>query len=218
VIYALDESGIKIEAAKGRRGVCPTCGEEMLSRCGTIRIWHWGHVARRECDPWQERESEWHRSWKALAPRERVEVCFGDHRADILGADDCVIELQHSRLSIREIWEREAFYGKMIWLLDGAVLLDRLRVERSGDEVAFSWAHARPSWLAARKPLFVHGFSLGTHINVADKQTRRIERHWREFARSPDVLQLKSLMRRGGVHGAGKIVPIDRFRARMLEF
>jgi hypothetical protein len=60
-------------------------------------------MARLEYDPWQERESEWHRSWKAHGPSERAEVCYGEHRADLLTSDDCVVELRHSPISVPEI-------------------------------------------------------------------------------------------------------------------
>lgn len=217
MIYALDASGVKIEAAKGRQGICPTCGEELIARCGSIRVWHWGHTARLECDPWQERESDWHRLWKECVPIERAEVCYGEHRADILAADDCVVELQHSRISAAEIRAREAFYGRMIWLIDGKPFMDQFRVEKGSDGARFSWSPARPSWLAARKPMFIQGFTVGTYFNAVCRQTGRLERQWRPLYESDDILQIRSIRRRGLIAGEGRILSVERFRERMFS-
>lgn len=216
MIYALDDSGVKIEAAKGRQGRCPLCRERLIARCGPIRVWHWGHRGRLECDPWQECESEWHRAWKLRAPADRVEVCYGEHRADILAADDCVIELQHSPLGLEEIWDRERFYGRMIWLLDGATFRDRIRVETRGDHVEFSWAHGRETWSRAGRPIFIHAFTLGTHLRAPNPATGKMERRWRPLAPSSDILQILEFRRRPRLHGTGRILSLDRFCERML--
>jgi len=143
---------------------------------------------------------------------------MGEHRADILAIDDCVVELQHSHLSARDIREREAFYGKMIWLLDGGPFQDQLRVERRAKEIFFSWSPSRPSWLAASKPVFIHGFTLGTHINAINKGTGRLERQWRPIAVSDDILQIKKVRTRRWVSGAARIITTARFRERLLDF
>jgi len=218
VIYAVDSLGQKIEAARGRKGTCPTCGEPLLAKCGEIKIWHWAHVARLECDSWQEHETEWHRGWKLLVPSDRAEVCMGEHRADILGLEDCVIELQHSPISPKDIRGREAFYGKMIWLLDGGPFRDQLRVEKRAKEIFFSWSPSRPSWLSANKPVFIHGFTLGTHLNAINKASGRLERQFRPLAVSDDILQIKQIRNRRWVSGAAKIIPVERFRERLLDF
>jgi hypothetical protein len=218
MIYAVTANGDKIEAAKGRRGICPTCGEQLVAKCGDIRVWHWGHIARLECDPWQEHESEWHRGWKTLVPAERAEVCMGEHRADILAAGDCVIELQHSFISAKEIREREEFYGRMIWLLDGSTFRDQLRVERRAQEVFFSWSPSRPTWMAARKPIFIQGFSVGTHLKAVNKHTGRIERLWRPLAVCEEILQIRKIKTRRWVTGDARIISLARFQERLFDF
>ncbi|MGH1356893.1 MAG: competence protein CoiA family protein [Thalassovita sp.] len=55
-----NSNGHRIEASPGTRGTCPGCDSEMLSRCGTRRIWHWAHKIQRNCDAWWETETEWH--------------------------------------------------------------------------------------------------------------------------------------------------------------
>jgi hypothetical protein len=39
-------------------------------------------------------------------------------RADIVTASGVVVELQHSPISAETIAEREAFYGRMVWVFD----------------------------------------------------------------------------------------------------
>lgn len=99
---------------------CPGCGATLRAKCGAAKkqIWHWAHVTK-ECDPWHEGEGEWHLAWKRRAPKECTEVIIGPHRADIRTLDGIVIELQASPIDALEIEERETFYGRMIWLLDG---------------------------------------------------------------------------------------------------
>ena len=65
--YALF-NGNKIEACKGDKGTCPSCGSELISKCGEIKINHWAHKRTKNCDLWWENETEWHRSWKDQFP------------------------------------------------------------------------------------------------------------------------------------------------------
>ncbi|WP_363319805.1 competence protein CoiA family protein [Roseovarius sp.] len=58
-------------------GKCPACDNDVLARCGRVRVWHWAHLsvrACRSCDSWWERETEWHRTWKDQFPKEWQEV------------------------------------------------------------------------------------------------------------------------------------------------
>ncbi|GAL19033.1 hypothetical protein JCM19235_2456 [Vibrio maritimus] len=76
--------------------------------------------------PGYEPESEWHLTWKECIRDENCEVIFGDnseHRADIVGDSDTVIEIQRSIIDIRESRERVRFYkentGKrVVWVVD----------------------------------------------------------------------------------------------------
>jgi hypothetical protein len=60
---------------------------------------------------------------------------MGPHRADIIGNDGIVVELQHSAIDATEILEREQFYGSMVWLFDAT---ERFSLFESGDRVFFS--------------------------------------------------------------------------------
>lgn len=78
---------------------------------------------------------------------------MGPHRADVKGPDG-VLEIQRSAIAIAEIREREQFYGRMIWLLNGRDFWHNLEwLGAKGDMHSFRWKHARKTWLAAQKPL-----------------------------------------------------------------
>jgi len=40
----------KIEASKGAKGYCPSCGSELIAKCGNVKINHWAHKGNRNCD------------------------------------------------------------------------------------------------------------------------------------------------------------------------
>jgi hypothetical protein len=87
-------------------------------------MWHWAHKGRLSCDPWWENETEWHRNWKEKFPVDWQEVVAfaptGEkHIADVKTSHGLVIEFQHSVLDPDELAAREAFYGEMIWIVDG---------------------------------------------------------------------------------------------------
>lgn len=129
MLYA-NANGEKSLPAKGLRGVCPACGEVVSAKCGPIVTHHWSHLAGSECDPWAEKIGPWHLSWQNLVEAESVEVVLAPHRADILGNEDVVVELQHSAISAEDISAREAFYGNMVWLFDATERFDLLNTGR----------------------------------------------------------------------------------------
>lgn len=106
-------------------GHCPHCGEEVISKCGRVKIWHWAHKSREVCDPWWENETEWHRAWKDNFPKEWQEISALDpetretHIADVKTSHGLVVEFQHSPMPPEEMAAREHFYGNMIWIVDG---------------------------------------------------------------------------------------------------
>lgn len=70
-------------------------------------------------------ETQWHRDWKKAFPISFREVRFWDeyagqqHRADIYTPCGTVIEFQNSPICIEELESREAFYPKLVWVLNG---------------------------------------------------------------------------------------------------
>lgn len=71
------------------------------------------------------KESVWHRNWKKAFPVEYREKSFccettGElHRADVFTPCGTAIEFQNSPISLSEMKSREAFYSKMIWVVNG---------------------------------------------------------------------------------------------------
>lgn len=151
MIYAKDEDGKRIEPWPGGEGQCPTCGEQVIAKCGSINCWHWSHRGDTDCDPWSEHEGPWHLAWKDyFLPSER-EVVIGPHRADIRTKAGRVIELQHSSISAEEICEREEFYGRgMVWVVDATAFWKNIK--KGACDYVWNWA--RKSWLSARNPIY----------------------------------------------------------------
>lgn len=116
--------GEKVQPFPGGRGTCPMCGSPVVAKCGIRIMHHWAHFGRRNCDPWWENETDWHRSWKSLFPFEWLEVSHvapdGEiHRADIKTPNGIVVEVQHSAMSDAERLSREVFYKNLVWVIDG---------------------------------------------------------------------------------------------------
>lgn len=125
--YALIH-GIRSMAVKKANGICPICSDPVIAKCGPRIIHHWAHKGRRDCDPWWENETEWHRSWKNLFSEECREISHtapnGEiHRADIKTPSGIYIEVQHSSMTDEERISRENFYQNLIWIIDGSVFL-----------------------------------------------------------------------------------------------
>jgi len=120
--------GVKVEATKGAKGFCQSCGAEMIAKCGEFKINHWAHKIKHQCDTWWETETEWHRKWKGNFPLEWQEVIRLDdhtnekHIADVQTKKGLVIEFQHSYLNPQERRKREDFYKNMVWIIDGTRL------------------------------------------------------------------------------------------------
>ena len=121
----------------------------MTAKCGEIKVWHWAHRGRRRCDPWWENETEWHRRWKGRFPDDWQEVrqkaADGEwHIADVKTERGWVLEFQHSYIKPEERRSRDAFYGKLIWVVDG--------LRRKTDWPPFAEAYNRGRQLLAGYP------------------------------------------------------------------
>ena len=68
----------KTEATKGAKGIHPGCSSELIAKCGEVKVDHWAHKGTRNCDPWWENETEWHRSWKNNFSSEWQEIILAD--------------------------------------------------------------------------------------------------------------------------------------------
>jgi competence protein CoiA len=126
-----DVDGNDREAQPGLVGKCRDCGHVMVAKCGQHRQWHWAHWKSKECDPWWEPETEWHRSWKNQFPDAWQEIGQtaqdGErHRADVKTEKGLVLEFQYSPISEAERVSREEFYTQLVWVVHaGRRLRDR---------------------------------------------------------------------------------------------
>lgn len=105
----------------------------MVAKCGPRVMHHWAHSRQRNCDPWWENETPWHRAWKSLFPEECREISHtavdGEiHRADVKTPTGIVIEIQHSSMTDAERLSREMFYGNLIWVIDGSEFRDNFDI------------------------------------------------------------------------------------------
>lgn len=96
----------------------------MIAKCGEQRTWHWAHEGIRNCDSWWEPETEWHRAWKGKFPPSWQEVIHSaengeKHIADVKTDHGWVIEFQYSYLKPEERRSRNAFYPKLVWVVNG---------------------------------------------------------------------------------------------------
>lgn len=121
-------NNVRTEPAKGLKGTCPVCGSDVIAKCGDVKVHHWAHKGSRNCDPWWENETEWHRAWKDNFDTNWQEIILLDqitgekHIADVRTAHGLVIEFQHSHIEPYERKKREDFYKNMIWVVDGTRL------------------------------------------------------------------------------------------------
>lgn len=168
----------RVEAFPGGRGHCPTCGAAMIAKCGPRILHHWAHAGRRNCDPWWENETEWHREWKNLFPAACREISHtapdGEiHRADIMTPTGIYIEVQHSAMTDAERISREAFYKNLIWVIDG-------RGFRSNFDVYHRLPHPKSEvardivWAKASRPM--QGAADGMFFRLAETQRDYPER------------------------------------------
>jgi competence CoiA-like predicted nuclease len=58
MIYAKGSDGGKILPSKGLKGTCFECGEELISKCGDIKTWHWSHTSDTNCDSYNKVEKK----------------------------------------------------------------------------------------------------------------------------------------------------------------
>ena len=115
--------GQRQEAHRGLSGKCPSCERPMVPKCGRVRVRHWAHQGNLLCDPWWENETEWHRNWKGQFPLNWQEFVHraedGEkHVADVRTDHGWVIEFQHSYITPEERRSRDAFYRKLVWVVD----------------------------------------------------------------------------------------------------
>jgi len=125
---------LRTKPIKGLKGFCPICGNPVIAKCGNRKVHHWAHVHEFNCDPWWENETPWHREWKSHFPDAWHENVFFDqttgekHIADIFTPNGITLEFQNSPMSYTELGLREAFYKKMIWVVNGHGFVNNIKL------------------------------------------------------------------------------------------
>lgn len=199
MLYA-NVNGGRIEASPDhRRGVCPTCDQQVIAKCGRIMPWHWAHRSA-DCDPWSEPETAWHKNWKELFPASWREVRMDKHRCDIRTPTH-VIELQHSSISTTEIEERERFYGRMVWIFDLRAIASNLAVPTE-DHGVFRWPRFRRSLAACKCPVFAH-LRRGELLNIFGYGSPQYFCRYRRFSKEEFLTAV------GAASSASLVSPTD---------
>jgi len=183
--------------------VCPMCKSSVIGKCGQIKVWHWAHKTSEDCDSWGGRETDWHLNWKAEFPQETQEVTIEKcdcemcapvtcnhnhsypcaikiHRADVK-IKDIVLEFQSSSISSEQIREREEFYGKMKWILNGETFAKNLNIFPKKGFYSFKWKYLPKSWLAANSPIYIDLSSMKSELINEIKRYSDGEKHYSSY-------------------------------------
>ena len=76
MLYAINkETNEKIEPQPNIKAKCIYCDNEVHSKCGNIKRWHFAHVKFTDC-PSNLKLSDWVLNWKAKFPKEYVDVPY----------------------------------------------------------------------------------------------------------------------------------------------
>lgn len=160
MMYAKKDDDL-IEASPGLRGSCPQCGDALVAKCGQVNVWHWSHLATKDCDPWSEGETEWHMAWKAKYPKECREIVVGAHRADVILQGKTVLEFQSKALPTFEMLLRERYYRDLgftyVWIFNLTTSRNNFLLRRKFDEDhwSFRWLHGWRRLDGIGKPFYL---------------------------------------------------------------
>lgn len=105
--------------------VCLGCKNKIIAKKGAINTHHFAHLSSSKCEITRDSDCKtpWHILWQNIAKTEYLEkIIINDkkmHIADVFNDNNLIIEIQHSNLSVEKIQDRELFYQRMIWILDG---------------------------------------------------------------------------------------------------
>ncbi len=127
LIALYNNQRLRAEAVgSGSMGTCPWTGLSVKAHVGLLRQ-YWAYSGGQpNYQNGYEPESEWHITWKTLIQDQYCEVVMGannEHRADILGSNNTVIEIQRSTIDIRDSRDRVVFYKaatgrRVVWIVD----------------------------------------------------------------------------------------------------
>ncbi|MEU3299717.1 hypothetical protein ABZ729_07825 [Streptomyces sp. NPDC006678] len=108
--------------------------------------------------------TQWHDYWKSVVPATHREQRRGNHIADVIAADECVVEIQHASMSPTKIMGRELDHGHMVWIWDGRSAYDSgaLSLTAFADGIVrFRWKNQRRNLRTCRRPCFLDLWAVG---------------------------------------------------------
>jgi competence CoiA-like predicted nuclease len=119
----------RIRASPKEKATCPLCNQEVIAKCGEIKIWHWAHKNKTDCE--FEPETKEHLNMKFFLkdklPHLIIEYNLGFAIADLYDKiDNVAIEVQHSPISKDKFLERTKNYSNngisVLWIFDNCLL------------------------------------------------------------------------------------------------
>jgi hypothetical protein len=176
----------------------------LIAKCGHIVTHHWAHDAKDDCDPWAEPIGLWHLWWQNLVSADFVEVAKGPHRADIIGNNNVVVELQHSSISAEDIEAREAYYGNMVWLFDATTRFASVNLE---DRSFFSLGRTKHLELC-KKPVFLDFGSSVVQVNQFTDAITLVSGYGGDRSREWFATTFLSDVRQPGSSAGGLFIPV----------
>lgn len=195
MLYANNDHRDKMSPSPRLRAKCPDCFGDVSSKCGEINAWHWAH-ATEACKTGKEPETEWHRNWKLLFPKESCEVKINNFRADVFHKG-WAIEFQNSPISVADIKAREDNYGlKMIWVVRGDHFINRFNIYNKQNYHTFKWLHRKRFVETMDRPVFIDF-------------TRRIHEYSHRF-----IFEIKHTH---GKYGWGHVIELESFLDRYRD-
>lgn len=207
MIYAIDTNDSRVIATPKQKAICPICRQELIAKCGSIKVWHFAHINNTECDSFAEHESQWHIDWKNRFDKSMQEVIIEKdgvkHIADIL-VNRKVVELQHSPISDEDIFQRERFYGSMVWVFD---LIPKIK---KGHFYKSPACHLRNNkqWSVIEQSFTISGvnFSFDWGSRIYGKIDRELF-----FDIGNELLEVKSISSDGTISGYGYLRSYEYF-------
>ncbi len=149
---------------------CFTCDGRLVAKKGQLKTHHFAHRSKEECDAWNDSGmTEWHKNWQLLVPEECREVRMTrdgkTHIADIQLPTGEVVEIQHSPITVDEVYKRETFYDNMVWIVDG---VDVVTMHQRKGHVAL-FRGGKKWWFRSAKVVYVDTrwgiYKLGCNVN-----------------------------------------------------
>lgn len=158
MFFAFDQvDGHQVAAQKGLKNVlCGCCKEQVLAKCGEIKIWHFAHEKKSQCEvALYGGMTKWHLEWQERFPekcREITREYFGiRHRADVI-CNNTVFECQKKMMPLEVMLERENFWRKagytFYWIFESQKVDSygepwfQILKTYNGDARSFKWRHA----------------------------------------------------------------------------